>query len=378
MENLLAETIRLLEQGQDLAWATVISNSGSTPRRAGSRMLVEKGGSVVTGSVGGGRLEADTLDLVRRILPRRGRELLRFDLTGRDAAETDMICGGRASIYVETLTPDDLETVRALARLLAQGKRPLWLTWISRVPDDFQASHLLLWEGEALAGGLPLPPELYQELAPRGDQPALATLPDDLGMLFAEVLGPKSRLYIFGGGHVALELAWLASRLDFEVVVVDDRQEFANRERFPMASEVWVRPLDRALEGVRMDDYCYLVIVTRGHMYDLEVLHQALAGRPAYLGMIGSRRKRDLIYKELVSRGVDQARLAEVHSPIGIKMPAETPAEIALSIAVELVTTRAQKSGRAGAKKGRGGGHTCREVAPLQPLALEPGKGAGR
>ncbi len=378
MENLLAETIRLLEEGQDLAWATVIQNTGSTPRRAGSRMLVDRAGSVVTGSVGGGRLEADTLDLVRRILPRRGRELLRFDLTGRDAAETDMICGGRAAVFVETLTPGDLETVRCLADFLAQGRRPLWLTWISPVPDDFQGSHLLLWEGRARAGRLPLQAEFYRDLSPRGDQPLLATLPDDLGLLFCEMLGPKSRLYIFGGGHVALELAWLASRLDFEVVVVDDREDFANRERFPMASEVWVRPLDRALEGVRMDDHCYLVIVTRGHMYDLEVLHQCLAGRPAYLGMIGSRRKRNLIYKELLSRGVDPVRLEEVHSPIGIKMPAETPAEIALSIAVELVTTRAEESGRAGAKKGRGGGHTCREAATPRPLALEPGKGAVR
>ncbi len=377
MENLLAETIRLLEAGQDLAWATVISNTGSTPRRAGSRMLVDQGGRVVTGSVGGGRLEADTLELVGRILPRRGRELMRFDLTGRDAAETDMICGGRAAVWVETLTPADLETVRRLSDSLARGERPRWLTWIAPLADGFSESHLLLREGEVQAGGLSLPGELYRDLAPRGDQPLLVTLPHDLGMLFCELLGPKSRLYIFGGGHVALELAWLASRLDFEVVVVDDREEFANRERFPMASQVWVRPLERALEGVGMDDYCYLVIVTRGHLYDLEVLHQCLSGRPAYLGMIGSRRKRDLIYRELVSRGVDPARLEEVHSPIGIKMPAETPAEIALSIAVELVTTRAEKSGRAGGKKGAGSG-TCREAAVPRPLALEPGKEAGR
>ncbi len=380
MENILAETIRLLEEGQSLIWATVIRNTGSTPRRAGSRMLVDRQGGVL-GSVGGGRLEAETLALARRLLDQGGgRELLEFDLTSSDASQTDMICGGQASVYVESLGPGDLELVRGLAGLLAQKERPLWLTWISEAAASFQQSHLLACRGERLAGGLALGQgaELPGEATPQGKDPVLLALPDGQGLLFCELLGPSSRLYIFGGGHVALELAWLADRLDFEVVVMDDRAEFANRERFPMAAEVRVCAYEKALEGVELGPDTYLVIVTRGHLHDLEVLEQALAGEPAYLGMIGSRRKRDLIFRELLSRGASRERLDAVHAPIGIKMPAETPAEIAVSIAAELITVRAEQAQGRGDQAGGKKGRACLGSLDRGPLPLQGGKGGCR
>jgi xanthine dehydrogenase accessory factor len=128
------------------------------------------------------------------------------------------------------------------------------------------------------------------------------------------------------------------------VWIVDDRAEFACRERFPEAEEIRVvTDFDCALKGLAIDHRSFIVIVTRGHMHDQNVLMQALRTPAAYIGMIGSRRKRDHIFNALLKHGFTETDLKRVHSPIGLDIAAETPAEIALSIVAELVLTRAQR-----------------------------------
>jgi len=149
-------------------------------------------------------------------------------------------------------------------------------------------------------------------------------------------------LIICGGGHVGLEVAYMAARLEFEVVVVDDREEFANRGRFPMAAQVLCAPFLRALEelGSREDDY--YVLVTRGHAYDRECLEKVLQGRYAYVGMIGSKGKVKAVREQLLQSGVALETLNQVHAPIGLPLGGETPAEIAVSICAQLVQERAR------------------------------------
>jgi len=369
MKEILAETIRQLSQGQTVAWATVISNSGSTPRQAGSRMLITPQGKLV-GSVGGGKLEADTIGLVEQLLPKAGRGVLEFHLTGKDASDTDMICGGDATIFIESLIPEDLDLIQAMEKRAGQETRTYMITWISDQQATFSDSHLLGGLEGWSSGKLPLNMAQTVDdktLASLG-QPILLTLPNAGERLLVEQFGPDSRLVLFGGGHVALEVAWLADRLGFEVIVVDDREEFANRTRFPMAQQTLACPMDQAIEKLRFGPGSYVVILTRGHMHDLEVLGHMVKRETTYLGMIGSRRKRNMIYTELKRRGVSQEVLDSVHSPIGIKMPAETPAEIAVSIAAELISVRAEQESQPKPKKACCSSHDRPEPKTLEVL----------
>ena len=151
------------------------------------------------------------------------------------------------------------------------------------------------------------------------------------------------RLILCGGGHVSLELAHIAARLEFEVVVIDDRPEFANEARFPMVHQVLCMPFDEALDQLGSRDTDFYAILTRGHAFDKECLAHVLRGQYAYVGMIGSRTKVAAVYKVLREEGFSQEMLDGVHSPIGLSIGGQTPAEIAVSIAAQLVQVRAQR-----------------------------------
>lgn len=151
------------------------------------------------------------------------------------------------------------------------------------------------------------------------------------------------RLILCGGGHVSLELAHIAARLEFEVVVIDGRPEFANDARFPMVHQVLCMPFEEALDQLGSRDTDFYAILTRGHAFDKECLAHVLRGQYAYVGMIGSRTKVAAVYKALREEGFSQEILDGVHSPIGLSIGGQTPAEIAVSIAAQLVQVRAQR-----------------------------------
>ena len=152
-----------------------------------------------------------------------------------------------------------------------------------------------------------------------------------------------STAYIFGGGHVAYALEPVLRHVDFRTVVIDDREEYANPERYPHADRtIAVENFDNAFDDIETDDDSYIIIVTRGHRGDLQVLREALKRDFAYLGMIGSRRKNELLFDTLRKDGVPESKLAEVHAPIGLKIGSETPEEIAVSIVAEIIQVRSQ------------------------------------
>jgi len=143
-----------------------------------------------------------------------------------------------------------------------------------------------------------------------------------------------------GAGHLSYFIARYARSVHFRVTVCDDRSEYANAERFPDVDKIVVEDLERVFDGMQVDDYSYIVIVTRGHKCDEIVLERALRTRARYIGMIGSRRKTLTILERLGARGVPQAQLDRVYSPIGLSIGAVTPEEIALSVVCELVKIR--------------------------------------
>ena len=163
--------------------------------------------------------------------------------------------------------------------------------------------------------------------------------------LYIEPVIPSPVVYLFGGGHISLFVSKLSVMAGFRVVVIDDRQQFANRERFPEAEQVLAEEFPFIFDKLPVNRGSYLVIVTRGHAYDQEVLEWALTTDAKYIGMIGSRKKIQTLYGRLLDKGVEPEKLKRVHAPIGLSIGALTPEEIAVSIVAELIGVRRGKQG---------------------------------
>jgi xanthine dehydrogenase accessory factor len=158
--------------------------------------------------------------------------------------------------------------------------------------------------------------------------------------IFVEPILPPAELYVFGAGHVATSLYKIARIAGFDVSVVDDREAYANRERFPEAQQVIAEDYEKAMAQLTPSESSYIVIVTRGHRDDMRVLRWAVQTKARYVGMIGSKRKTIAIFRELEREGLSAALFDRVHAPIGLDIGAITPEEIAISITAELIAVR--------------------------------------
>lgn len=258
-----------IENGRDFVLARIVATRGSSPRKEDSIMVMNAGGKFM-GTVGGGRIEAETEKKCREVFETKPEEgvLCHFVLNTEEEDALDMACGGEADILVEYIRADDP----------------------GNVLDHF----------------------VNEDVA-----------------------------YLFGGGHVALALEPILRHVGFDTVVIDDRKEYANAERFPHALRtIVVDSFAQAFDDIECDENSYLVIVTRGHMGDLDVLREALKQKRAYLGMIGSRHKDKILYDKLKEEGVTQDQIDKVYAPIGEDIFAETPEEIGVSIAAEMIKVR--------------------------------------
>ena len=159
---------------------------------------------------------------------------------------------------------------------------------------------------------------------------------------YVEPLVQAGTVYVFGGGHVAQELVPLLAHVGFRCVVMDDREEFANRETFPQAAETVVGDLERISDYIAITERDYVCVMTRGHQFDYYVQRQALAAKPRYIGVMGSRSKIKVTTEKLMADGFSEEEIGFCHMPIGTRILAETPAEIAVSIAGELIEVRAE------------------------------------
>ena len=340
-------------ENRSAALATLIKHTGSTPRETGTRFLVLEGGET-HGTIGGGLLESrvheEALNAART--GRASRFL--YHLTGTDVEDSDMICGGDCEVFIEPLSPGNdqhLAIYEAVHRGLEQGTTGVVAMALDpqrwgegQIPKVFLEADGTLTG--SILGAREMTPELVRALEGfRGRRkPELARLKDETGEAFEVLIEPVRLdpvLYIFGGGYVSSELVPVAARVGFRVVVLDDRPEFADPQRFPAAHEVRNASFDGVMEDLPVDASSFLVIVTRGHTHDMTVLQQALRTDARYVGMIGSSRKIDIIYRRLMEEGATREQLDRVHAPIGLDIGAETPEEIAVSIVAELIMNRA-------------------------------------
>ena len=349
--DLLAE--RLARDGR-VAVATVIERRGSVPREVGAKMLVSPFGEIA-GTVGGGCGEAlvrrDALDVLRTGRP----AITRVDLTDPITDESETNCGGVMEVFVERFALDEggagsptaRELLEALARARAARVPAALATVVAGDPALVGGRLLAIGDRQRIGGPQPWAGAAEAALAEAlasgcSRRVALAgPLPVDL---FVEALPPAPELVIVGAGHIAQPLAAVGKALDFEVTVIDDRPDFASRARFPTADRVVADDIPAAVARHPIGAGSYLVLVTRGHRLDEAVLRQ-VADRPAeYIGMIGSRRRVTAVFDQLRRAGMREEQLARVHAPIGLDIGADTPGEIAVAIAAEIVNHR--RSGR--------------------------------
>ena len=162
--------------------------------------------------------------------------------------------------------------------------------------------------------------------------------------VFVEPVLPPALLYVFGAGHVAVNLCQVAASAGFDLIVTDDRTSYATKERFPAAREVHALEFDEAIQKLEPNETSYIVIVTRGHRDDMRILRWAVNANTRYLGMIGSQRKTISIYKELEKEGIPAEKFANVHAPVGLEIGAVTPEEIAVAIVAEMIAVRRHTS----------------------------------
>ncbi|MDR3517922.1 MAG: XdhC/CoxI family protein [Azospirillaceae bacterium] len=248
------EVVRLRHDGRHGALATIINVKGSIPSYASAKMLVRDDGSTV-GTIGGGCVEAEVLQVARKVMDDEKPQTLAFNLNREPGYDTGLVCGGKLEIYVEPVVPDPV-------------------------------------------------------------------------------------LYIFGAGHVGLNVYKIALLAGFVVVVIDDRVAFANRERFPDATDVIAEDWNTAMNRLTPSPASYILIATRGHSEDAHVLRWAIDTATSYIGMIGSRHKVATVYHDLIASGVAAEKFAHVHAPVGLDIGASTPEEIAVSVVGELIALR--------------------------------------
>jgi xanthine dehydrogenase accessory factor len=347
MVDIYAELHRALMAGENCVLARIIRQLGSAPRTVGTKLLAKADGTAV-GTIGGGVLEHEVLRKAQAVLASGRTALLEVRLTGSDVAASEMLCGGNVDVLLEPVLSDDAgaaSVFQELAAMTAQGRRGTLVTVAfegQRAVTRFMITSEGRVSGDAAGLSGVAGSDLKRWASARGPGFETAALAAGRALIFIEPLDPQPVLMLFGAGHISTFVATLASMVGFRVWVIDDRADFANAARFPTADQVLVCPVTEAFERLAVTPASYIVIVTRGHIHDRDVLRAALRTRPAYLGMIGSRRKRDLIYASLIAEGVAVDDLRRVHCPIGISIDAETPQEIAVSIAAELIQTRAQ------------------------------------
>jgi xanthine dehydrogenase accessory factor len=345
VSKLEKQLCNLLEQGEAFVLASILSQTGSTPRLAGTKMVIRQDGGII-GTIGGGWVEAQVMAAAPEIFQTRQSQIQTFQLNAKTADTLDMICGGSLEVLLEFTepSPETLKIYQTVCQL--QKREKLLMTAILHMEPEnrIRIGRCLIAGNQVIHGNFPFPQSLLASLTEQMQGrrfPAL--IPGEKEKFFIEPVSVPGTVWIFGAGHVSQQVAILTRMTDFQTIVLDDRSEFANPERFPMADDIRVLGgFENAFSDLNIDEESYIVILTRGHSHDKTVLAQALRTHAGYIGMIGSHRKRDAIYKALLKEGFTEADLKRVYSPIGLDIGAETPAEIAVSISGELIQARAR------------------------------------
>ena len=326
MDRIFAKLLYMLEKKLDTVLVTIIADQGSAPRGAGSQMLVGSEGRIL-GTIGGGAVEGKADAMARQLLTEQRSCCHLFQLHDTAKENIGMVCGGDVKVQFQYIpgTSAIWETLAGKLLEMTSNRQSGWLA----LKTDGSKPSLLSGNGAALLGDA-IPGEMTAE----GWKPQIS----EKSFCLPLPIGERAVIY---GGHCAQALAPLLHTVGFRVTIFDERAEYACRENFPTAEHILTGDYTKIGDYLQFTSDDYIVIMTNGHSYDLEVQDQVLRGDFAYVGVIGSRRKTAAVNQKLRERGISEEAIARVHTPIGTPIKAVTPEEIAVSITGELIYTRA-------------------------------------
>lgn len=322
MKELTKRLITALENGERAVLCTILASSGSSPRGAGTRMAVFADGSTV-GTVGGGKVELLAAQEALEVLHGAKTRVRAFCLAPEQVASIGMICGGNVTIYYQLLTAQELPKLHKMLEALNTDAN----SWLYLKIADGEVEEFEILDEEAAKER----PELFT---------TRAVLQKGEPLLYAEPLMRAGRVYVFGGGHVGQALVPVLAGVGFRVTLYDNRSELADKAHFPQAEQIVCGPYETITVSPTENDY--VVIMTPGHQGDFALLSQVLRSKTRYVGCIGSRHKIARTQQLLREAGITEEAIASIHSPIGLPIMAETPAEIAISITAEMIRCRAE------------------------------------
>ena len=348
MQVVFNEAVKQLESDTPVVVATVIGTKGSTPQKPGSKLLVRNDGSGV-GTLGGGCVEGDIWFAASELLNSGGgAEYREYELNEDLAAEDGLICGGTMFFLIDPVyEPGEYLDFAKEIDDAYKGGNAVALASLVRGGSGSAASigaKMFIRQDGSTVGSLGSPDldegakdEAF-ELMTHGKNKYVVT--GNGAEYFVEAYTTPPQLVLCGGGHVSKSIAPLAKTLGFRVFVTDDREEFANADRFPEADIIIAKKPEDALSELPINPNTFIIVATRGHRYDNVALAAAARTSAKYVGLLGSKRKIILIYEDLMQMGISRERIRELRAPIGLDIGARTPEEIAVSIMSEVLMFR--------------------------------------
>lgn len=344
MKKVFEEAKHLLKSNERFAIATVVETKGSTPQKPGAKLLVKENGQGI-GTLGGGCVEGDIWFAAKEMLLDKGPPQKKDYLLNEDiAAREGLVCGGTMTFYIEQLCKDDsFGTFLNDIVSAYNGSDPVALATIidAKTSKEIIGSKMLIKNDKSTTGTLGTKKldsyalQLSEDVISMGRNLHITTNTGE--ELFIEGYTSPPTVVLMGGGHIAKSVASLVEHLQYRLFVMDDREKFSNRTRFPYASDTIVSSYDSGLDSFPIAENTAIIIATRGHYFDDIALDSALKTKANYVGLVGSKRKTILIYKELLKKGIPSEILKTVYAPIGIDIGAITPEEIAISIMAQVV-----------------------------------------
>ncbi len=342
MREILPDIEQWLADGKQVALATVVKVYGSAPRPLGSKMAVSSVGDMV-GSVSAGCVEGNVFQHAQEVLKTGKPKLMEYGITDEMAFEAvGLLCGGNIDVYIEPL---DTEIFSILKEALTAQK----LVSLATVLGGAHAGEkLLVFPDGRTAGNLGALTDavcaaaIAQMKTQHTERHTFQTESGEADV-FVEIYPPPQRLIVIGAVHIAMVLATFAKALGFRTIVIDPRDVFASRDRFPQVDELVVQFPADALSAIQLDEGCYLVFVSHNAEFDNPALKIALNSPARYIGALGSRRTHAKRVEALTEMGLSAAQIARIHAPIGLDLGAKGPEEIALSIMAEIIAVKRGK-----------------------------------
>jgi len=344
MKEVIEETARLLKKNEPCVLATVVRTKGMTPQKAGAKQLIRQDGSSI-GTLGGGCVEGDIWFYARQILREKSGPQFRDYYLNEDVAAKDgLVCGGTMYFFIEPFwQPQEYLPFANEITNAYQGGPPVSLATVVSGPDEKSLGEKILIRQDGTTLGTLENEKLQAEVIKVGRKLAVfgknqIVDSEDGTEVYVEGFTTPPTLVIMGGGHVGRTVYNLALTLGFRICIVDDRPEFSNKERFSRAAETIVADFENGLDNVSVNFNTFILVATRGHRYDDAATRSAIKTEARYIGLLGSKRKNLMIFRNLLKNGISLDRIKEINAPIGLNIGALSPEELAVSIMAEIIT----------------------------------------